>query len=320
MNELVAIYGRYVATLSAATKDLFELQSWLMNWLGKNRTDLLQEEWIFLSIIAKSTLTLNSVLTLLPPTDQIEFFVHRNRDKNESSHLLPERDDSWKSFDLSGICSLTRDAIDASNAIFYLFSERVSKSESEFRFLLYLFHGYIREKEFIELLPFRDGIGEDSLSMIEEVKQKIDSNNFFNLLKSEMSQKGNVRGKRAKEILKMSGNGRISYVTDSLLWSRKRITEIRGMDVSEFDIIYKYSSSHIHSHAMGIGDIAGSMLMDNKSLMLLSIMTRGASFYASSILVDFIWNFPEAKTIISTDMQEVVRGIIQDGRFSPLTK
>ena len=58
--------------------------------------------------------------------------------------------------------------------------------------------------------------------------------------------------------------------------------------------------------------------MDSKSLMFLSIMTRGASFYASSILVDFIWNFPEAEAIISKGMQEVVREIMQNGRFSPL--
>ena len=318
MHEIIPIYRRYVATLSAATEDLFELQSWLMNWFGKNRANLLQEEWIFLSIMTKAALTFNSILTLLPPTDQIEFSVQRNRGGVESIHLLTASKNSWKSFDLSGISSLTRDAIDVSNTIFYLFSERVSESETEFRFLLYLFHGYIREKEFIELLPFHDGIREDGLHMIEEVKRKIDSNDFFKLLISEMIQKDNPRGKRAKEILKRSGDGKIRSVTDSLLWPRKKITEIRGMDVSEFDIIYRYSSSHIHSHSMGISDVSGSMAMDSKSLMFLSIMTRGASYYASSILVDFIWNFPEAEAIISKGMQEVVREIMQNGRFSPL--
>ena len=288
-------YRKYLKTFSLLTHSAFELSIYLSSVFSGNTEELSNENFVFLSIFSKIALHANSILTILPKDITKELYG--------SEH--------FKIIDLSSIASLTRDIIDADNTRFYLFTERVDNSEREFRLLLFGLHGYMRQRE---LVNFVGGSHQDtilaSISVeIDALRNQLKANRFFTTLEREMAE-NTQRGKRAKDIFKRTG-GEIENVKDSVFLTRKQITEVRGMDLSSFDAIYMFLSSHVHSFLMGTSLVNSAIISSEKSLLLLFLTLKNASFYLCLAMIDTTILFPETAEKLSPESREILPSIMR---------
>jgi len=293
-------YRKYLKTFSLLTRDAFELNIYLSNIFNNNIEELSNENFVFLSVFSKIALHANSILTILP--------------KDDPRKLYGTED--FRVVDLSSIASLTRDIIDADNTLFYLFTERIDDAEREFRLLLFGLHGYIRQKE---LINFVGGLHQEVMvaNIVEKIdafRNRLESNSFFKILEKEMLENSS-RGRRAKDIFKRT-EGRIENVKDAVFLTRKQITEVRGMDLSSFDAIYMFLSGHVHSFLMGTSLVGSAIALDEKSLLLLLLIIRNASFYLCLAMIDTTILFPKTQEKLSSDSREVLQSIMRGESYA----
>jgi len=293
-------YRKYLDTFSLLTRDAFELSTYLLSVFGGNTEELSNENFVFLSIFQKIALHANSILTILPKDAPRELYGT----------------EYFRVIDLSSIASLTRDIIDADNTLFYLFTERVDNSEREFRLLLFGLHGYMRQRELVNLVggSHQETILASISAKIDELRNQLKANSFFITLEREMTE-NTQRGKRAKDIFKRIG-GEIDNVKDSVFLTRKQITEVRGMDLSSFDAIYMFLSSHVHSFLMGTSLVGSAIISSEKSLLLLFLTLKNASFYLCLAMIDTTILFPETADKLSPESREILQSIMRGEAYA----
>ena len=285
-------YKRYLANFSLLTKESFELSiqmsELLLNFREVSNDDVSNDDFLLLSLFSKIALNADSILTLLPKGDPRSFIGTENS----------------KFLDLSSIASLSRDVIDASNALFYLFTERVGDSEHEFRVLLFGLHGWMRQKEFIESVggPNQEMLFNVSIE-VDKFKNQLEANSFF---------KG-LEGEKVKRIFKRT-EGRIENVKAAMFLTRREITRIRGIDLSFSDAIYMFFSSHVHSFLMSVSLVGQTITLSEKSLLFLLLTIKYAAYYLGLSLVDATMLFPEVKEKLSFESKELLANIVQ-GKF-----
>jgi len=293
-------YRKCLKTFSLLTRDAFELSIYLPSVFGGSTEDLSDKNFVFLSIFSKIALHANSILTILPKDAPRELYGTEH----------------FRVIDLSSIASLTRDIIDADNTLFYLFTEGVDDSEREFRLLLFGLHGYMRQRELVNFVG-----GSHQETILASISAKIDAlinqlkaNSFFTTLEREMAE-NTQRGKRAKDVFKRTG-GEIENVKDSVFLTRKQITEVRGMDLSLFDAIYMFLSSHVHSFFMGTSLLGSAIISSEKSLLLLFLTLKNASFYLCLAMIDTTILFPETAEKLSSESREILQSIIREEAYA----
>jgi hypothetical protein len=288
-------YRKYLKILSLLTRDAFELNIYLSSSITNKTDEIFNKAFLFLSIFSKIALHADSILTILPKDDP------RNLYGTESFRFV----------DLSSVASLTRDIIDADNTLFYLFTEKIASSEREFRFLLFALHGYIRWREIGNLVNSSHQ-EEMVATMTEEIDSligKLEGNSFFRTLEKEMAE-NTSRGKRAKDIFKRV-EGKIVNVKDAVFLTRKQIAEVRGMDLSSFDAAYIFFSSHVHSFLMGTSLVGSAIVLSEKSLMLLLLTLRNASFYLCLAMIDATILFQGAEEKVSPESRKILQSIMK---------
>ena len=118
------------------------------------------------------------------------------------------------------------------------------------------------------------------------------------------------RGKRAKNIFKRTG-GEIKNVKDAVFLTRKQITEVRGMDLHSFDAIYMFLSGHVHSFLMGTSLVGSAIISSDKSLLLLFIVLKHASFYLCLAMIDATILFPETVDKLSPKSWEILQRVMR---------
>lgn len=288
-------YRKYLRTFSILTKDAFELSLQLSKSLSNKPQELSNENFVFLSIFSKIVLHANSILSILPKDDPIKLYGSEN----------------FQVIDLSSVASLTRDIIDADNTLFYLFTERIDDSEREFRLLLFGLHGYMRQKE---IIGFVGGSNQEQIvanisKQIDTFRNKLEANNYFKSLEKEIAQKMS-KGARAKEVFKRV-EGKIENVKDAVFLTRKEIIRIRGMDLGLFDAVYIFLSGHVHSFLIGTSLVGSSIALDEKSLMLLLLTIRYASFYLSLAMIDTTILFQEIEEKLSPESRKILQSIVR---------
>jgi hypothetical protein len=292
-------YRKYLRTFSLLTKEAFQLSIHLSHTLSTKLQEVSNENFVFLSIFSKIALHANSILSILPKDDPRKLYGT----------------DHFKVVDLSSVASLTRDIIDADNTLFYLFTERVDYSEREFRLLLFGLHGYMRQKE---LVGFVGGSNHEQMvanisKQIDMFRDQLEANSFFKNLEEEIAQR-TAKGTRAKEVFKRV-EGRIENVKDAVFLSRKKIIKIRGMDLSLFDGVYMFLSSHVHSFLMGTSLVGSSIALDEKSLLLLLLIIRNASFYVCLAMIDATILFQGTEEKLSPESRQILQSIIRGESF-----
>jgi hypothetical protein len=293
-------YRKYLETFSLLTRDAFELSIYLSSVFDGNTEDVSNENFVFLSIFSKIALHANSILTILPEDAPRELYGTEH----------------FRVIDLSSIASLTRDIIDADNTLFYLFTERVDNSEREFRLLLFGLHGYMRQRELVNFVgdSHQETILASISAQIDALRNQLKTNSFFTTLEREMTE-NTQRGKRAKDIFKRTG-GEIENVKDSVFLTRKQIAEVRGMDLSSFDAIYMFLSSHVHSFLTGTSLVGSAMISSEKSLLLLFLTLKNASFYLCLAMIDTTILFPETADKLSPESREILQSIMRGEAYA----
>jgi hypothetical protein len=123
------------------------------------------------------------------------------------------------------------------------------------------------------------------------------------------------RGKRAKDIFKRT-RGKIENVKDAVFLTRRQITEVRGMDLSSFDAIYVFLSSHVHSFLMGTSLVGSAIALTEKSLLLLLITLRNASFYLCLAMIDTTILFQETEEKLSPESREILQSIMRGESYA----
>lgn len=287
-------YRKYLTTFSLVTRDAFELSIYLLEFFTLTPENFSNENLIFLSIFSKLALHANSILTILPKDDPKTLYGTEN----------------FKVIDLSSIASLTRDIIDADNTLFYLFTERIEASDREFRLLLFGLHGYMRQKELINFVggSHQEQMNANISKQIEIFINQIEKNSFYQNLQEEMLNNSSS-GKRAKDVFKRGKEGKIENVKDALFLTRKQIITRRGIDLSLFDAMYIYLSSHVHSFHMGTSLVGSSIALDDQSLLLLLKTIKDALFYLSLAILDTTILFPNTEEELSPESRKIIQSI-----------
>lgn len=292
-------YQEYLTALSLLTHEAFEINIYLTEVLVTKKEKVSNRSFVFLSIFSKIMLQANSVLILLP----------------KKYSKMPDRTEDFRVVDLSSVASLTRDIIDADNILFYLFTDRVDISERKFRLLLYALHGFMKQKELLDIVygPHQEEKIAGVLKNINSIKNQLNANSFFKVLEQEMIVKSR-KGKRAQEIFKRV-EGNIVSVKDPVFLTRKEIIKVREMNVSSFDADYMFLSNLVHSYLMGTSLIGPSIALSDRSLLFLLRILKNAVFYLCLAIIDTTILFPRTKEKLSPKSCEMLQSIMRGEPF-----
>lgn len=201
--------------------------------------------------LAKTVPGCMSLLKILPTESQIS---------NEEIYL-----------DFSSISSLSRNLIEATNLHWYYCIDAVGEEEIDFRFLLYDYHDSVTLLKIFQSLKFTLEDIEQLESERDILKEKLKEHSYFLSLDKDM-KRNIVKGRK------------------SSILSQVEIAEKRGLNVGEFNGIYKLLSNHVHSTPSSIRSVVhartGSQEMD---LAFTGLILN----YVASLLANMIWTIGE---------------------------
>ena len=291
-------YQKHLTILSLLTREAFELNIYLSNTFNNRMDNLSNENLVFLSIFSKIALNANSILSILPKDDPRKLYGTEN----------------FKVVDLSSVASITRNIIEASNTLFYLFAEKVENSERQFRFFLFGLHGWLRQKELVEFVG-----GSNQVEMLAHIskqidifKAKIEANSFFINLNEEEIKK-TQKGQRSKSVFRKNADKKVENVKDSMFLTHREIAEIRGFSPSLFDAIYRFLSNQTHPFLMGTSLVGPSIALDEKSFLLLLLTIKNAALYLGLTMIDTTMVFQWAREKLSPESTEILERMAQGG-------
>jgi hypothetical protein len=209
--------------------------------------------------LAKTVPGCMSLLKILPTESQIY---------NEEIYL-----------DFSSISSLSRNLIEATNLHWYYCVDEVNEGEIDFRFLLYDYHDSVTLLKIFQSLEFTLEDIEQLESERDILKEGLKKHPHFTSLENDM--KRNVVKGRKSSIL-----------------SQVEIAEKRGLNVGEFNGIYKLLSNHVHTTPSSIKSVVYSRAHTKEMDLTFTglILTYVASLLANMILtIGEMWGIEFAK-------------------------
>jgi hypothetical protein len=215
--------------------------------------------YIFAKIVAHSI----AILKLLPNSKLFE---------------LPNNFRVW---DISSLAVLVRALIDTYNSFYYLIIDEVDENELNFRYLLWHNHS---ENERLRMLRSLGSVNagiKEIEKKIEDYKEKLLSNTFYN---------GLVSGREKTQFRK--GEVGISL-------TNSQISKRSGISVNYYKSTYKYLSSYTHTYSFSINQIAAFKADDEDSLDLIKTLVDTASGYLSFAIRDYVKLFPDQKNKIA---------------------
>lgn len=183
-------------------------------------------------------------------------------------------------FDFSSFCSLGRNIIEAANLHWYYCVDEVSKTEIEFRFLLYDYHDLTT----IYRLGAFLGTTPEDLNTLKtkrhKTRGKIEAHSIFNELGNE-TKRQIIKGRKCSHL------------------SQTELSMKRALDMDFFNGIYKLLSNNVHSTPSAISTmvhtrIHGKELEEAYTVLLLTYVP---SFVADMIkTIGKMWDLEFAKT------------------------
>ena len=244
--------------LNGLIKASFQLSVWLGKLTGDTRKQIAS------ILFAKINLCALSIARLLPP------------DCTSGGGEKLERE---RFCDVSSIASLCCNLIEASNRLFYFSVEEIPVDEAKMRLNVYEYYGTWAHKEILKFLK-------GSLEVLKQLENEIAR------LRTELEKSASFQ-KLPKDVKRRILNGQQAQTV-----SHAQIAKQRGHDEDVFRADRQYLSSHIHSDAFSLVDLAmgkaGGPMTDETREALVA-MVRRATDYLALTLLDMNALFPQFK-------------------------
>jgi hypothetical protein len=201
--------------------------------------------------------------------------------------------------DVYGVASLSRDLIEAYDAMHYLYIEPVSESEKEFRSFLQTLHEYSEQETIYAALGIHDtgSLGGGWNWIIQTCKRVLEANPIFL----------GLTDKQQKELLK----GRKPFLP-----SANPVSKFQYVDQVKMRAVYKLLSNMVHSHPLATSRLIPALRprkLENNDILRISVtvsvfhLAIGIKEYAAKRRVGSRWGNPDKRYVrkLLTVMDEV---------------
>jgi len=171
--------------------------------------------------------------------------------------------------DVSSVASLCRNLIEASNRLFYFSVEQIPIDEAKMRLNIYEYSGAYAHKGILKFLNGSPEILKELENDIARLKTELENSVAFQKLPRDVKRRI-LDGQQAQTV------------------SHAQIAKQRGHNEFVFRADRQYLSSHIHSDAFSLLDVAmekvGGPMTDQTREALVAMVCRATDYLASTLL------------------------------------
>ena len=251
-------YTAALTDLNDLIKGAFQLSVWLTKLTGDARKQIAS------ILFAKISLCALSITKLLPP---------------DAKPHVAQQIERERFCDVSSIASLCRNLIEASNRLFYFAVEQISEDEAKMRLQIYEYYGVCAQKAILKFLNGSEETLNELGDELDRLKAEFEASAVFQKLPTRIRRRI-LDGKQGEAL------------------SQPEIAKRRGRSEQAFRADYKYLSSHIHSDAFSLVDLAlgkaGGAMTDKTRERLVRMMRETTNYLALTVL-DMNSLFPQFK-------------------------
>jgi hypothetical protein len=194
---------------------------------------------------------------------------------------------NFKIWDISSLSVIVRALIETYNVFYYLIIDEVEANELEFRFLIWNLHAECERLRMLNAIGSVNPALKEVEKSIEEYKEKLKTNSFFNNLNASKEKTKYRKGEKG------------------IALSNTKISERAGISENYYKSTYKYLSSYTHTYPFSIQQISTFKANDEESLNLIKSQVESATGYLSFSIRDYTELFPDQKEVIS-DVKEII--------------